>query len=173
MRRMGGSDWYVVQNMPDGLQFYQAFTDDPALYTKYVQQMNEVRTSVIGVVEHNATRDQIMTKYKLTPQMQIKPFLSKDGTVVLALTDRFRDSIRYLLPDGYLEGRFSNYEDAISWIILLLEYFPGIRRVFESRGYTLKQFLQIMKQYLFAVSSEGLASGVIDDIKLISNMWGW
>ena len=168
-------DWYVVQNTPEGLQFYQAFTDDYALYSKYVQQMNKVNTKVIGVVEHNTTREAVMKKYKLNAQMQIKPFLSQDGSVMLVLTDRFKDSIRYLLPDGYLEGKFSNYEDAISWITLVLTQFPSIRRSIgdDAKIEYLSGSLITMRQYLYATASEGLASGVIDDIKLISNMWGW
>ena len=168
-------DWYVVQNTPEGLQFYQAFTDDYALYSKYVQQMNKVNTKVIGVIEHNTTREAIMKKYKLNAQMQIKPFLSYDGSVMLVLTDRFKDSIRYLLPDGYLEGKFSNYEDAIAWITCVLDYFPSIRKSIgnDTKLAYLGQSLLTMRQYLFATATEGLASGVIDDIKLISNMWGW
>ena len=164
-------DWYVVQNTPEGLQFYQAFTDDYALYSKYVQQMNKVNTRVIGVIEHNTTREAVMKKYKLNSQMQIKPFLSYDGSVMLVLTDRFKDSIRYLLP----EGKFSNYEDAINWITYVLVHFPSIRKAIgnDVKLAYLGKSLSTMTQYLYATATEGLASGVIDDIKLISNMWGW
>lgn len=162
---------YVVEAGVGMLDYVGGYTSDQFLLNRYVQQMQSTKTNVL-VRLYNGSEKEFLDdpKESMTEQMKLKPHPSEDGDIMIVLTDRLRESIKYCIPEDFISGYLGNMASYLTYIIMVLDEYPELRA-----GITEDQqkAMSVMIAYVWAIFAEGIHSTEIDHIKLIARLWGW